>query len=60
MKVKTNKKLIFVIILLTIIACGKSSLNRYVPSTTYPKAIYVENQIEKIWTEGKIETDKFL
>ena len=57
---KTYKCLIFVNTLLITFACGKSSLQRYAPSTTYPRAIYVENQIDKIWTEGKIETDKFL
>ena len=57
---KTYKCLIFVNTLLITFACGKSSLQRYAPSTTYPRAIYVENQIDKIWTEGKIETDKLL
>jgi hypothetical protein len=55
---KTNNCLIFVIILVAMVACSKSSFKRYEPYTVYPKAIYVENQINKIWTEGKIAADK--
>lgn len=57
---KMNKYLTFGIALVAMFSCGKSNLKRYAPHTTYPKAIYVENQIEKIWTAGKIEADKFL
>ena len=45
--------------MVTLLACGKSNLKRYAAETTYPRAIYVEDQIDKIWTEGKIEANNF-
>jgi len=40
------------------LACGKSSVKKYLPLTAYPRAIYIENQVDKVQTEGKIAEKK--
>ena len=47
---KTNRYLILITFLGIMLACGKPSLKRYSPHTTFPRAVYVENQIQKIQT----------